>query len=246
MKSHSKCILFVGGVGSGKTLLALDTVWQDFKQTGQKKLFTNHPVRKESLPDVDIVEWSAMEETLNFTCGVWFVDECDNWLNSRKASSLSDDARTKIKEHRKDHLTAYFTTQHVSMVDRVFRFFFDEVRVVERYTIPLVAWFAPRTRRPTRRCKHCGKVPPDGWGDDSNWFKRLLGFGTLFTWKVYPKDVLGEVEGSSAEEVELKGIEPIGGGWKFFNNEMIERYDTGYKTSRKALNDAKSRGTYQR
>lgn len=248
--SHSKAILFVGGVGSGKTLLMLDEVRRDFELSGAKYLYTNHPVNSSALPPgVQVVDWSDMASTHDFVCGAWVLDECDNWLNSRKASLLSDDARTKIKEHRKDHLRAYFTTQHTSMVDRVFRFFFDEVRVVERVSIPFLGFFFPSMIRPTLRCAHCGMVRPDGVGDNEGW-RRYLGFATVFFWKVYPPDVLGEIESTNASVIEERAgrasQEPLKTGWRFFNNRMIQIYDTSHKTARRALEDMKKTGKYNR
>jgi len=99
--------------------------------------------------------------------------------------------------------------------------------------------------RPTLRCKHCGQIRPDGVGDNEGW-RRYLGFATIFFWKTYPPDVLGEIESTSGAAIEERAQEPTSRGWRFYNNRMIELYDTSHKTAGRALDDAKKRGTYQR
>lgn len=274
-------ILWVGGVGSGKTILAFDEIrrflegeeaFRKIKVTESKNklfkkvlillgykdvpapapdvecfnLFTNHPCNPESFPEqVKIREWSRIEEVHDFACGAWFLDEIDNWLNSRKSTSLSDDARLKIKEHRKDHLRGFATTQHVSMVDRVFRFFFDEVRVCQMYRIPILGYIFPDTVRPTLACKGCRRIRPDGVGDQATLIGKILGMGTVLTWKVYPPDVLGDIESTSGLEIE-KQVEPTSSGWRLFSGRMIRAYDTSFKTATHALHDIKERGIYNK
>lgn len=232
--------MYVGGVGQGKTALAVLACMMDDGDF----VYTNTPLNPDYFPHKKIVEWTDLDEVEYATCGVWLMDEADMWLDSRKFSTLNDVARRKLKEHRKDDLRIISTTQHVSFVDRVFRILCDEVRVVKKFSMPFLGWFVPSAIRPTLVCKHCGRTRPDGIGDDSSRLKRWLGFATIYTWDIFPASVLGKDENANAQDTQAEESDGtderasktkrLGGGWKLFSMKFIGAYDTSCKTSQKA------------
>ena len=243
-------IMYVGGVGMGKTALAVYACQQDHGDN----VFSNIPLNQEYFPNPDrkgtfknIIEWIALDDLEHATCGVWFMDEADMWLDSRKFSSLNDVARRKLKEHRKDDIRIISTTQHVSFVDRVFRILCDEVRVVSRRSWPFIGWIWPSCVRPDMNCPHCGRMRPDGMGDRHYWWQRWLGMGTVYTWDVYPASILGASEDASGKDLEREEEESVdeegnptrpskrlGHGHKLFNMSFAGAYDTSAKASQAA------------
>lgn len=242
-------IMYVGGVGMGKTALAVLACQQDKGDF----VYTNIPLNAEFFPNPykpgetkGIIEWTSLDDVEHAHCGVWFMDEADMWLDSRKFSTLNDIARRKLKEHRKDDIRIISTTQHVSFVDRVFRILCDEVRVVQKRSWPFIGWIWPSCVRPDMYCAHCGRLRPDGQGDARFWWQRWLGFGTIYTWDVFPASVLGKDESASAadtrreeEDVDEEGnprtpSKRIGHGHKLFNMSFAAAYDTSCKASQKA------------
>lgn len=242
--------MYVGGVGMGKTALAVLACQKDRGDF----VYSNIPLNQQFFPNKHkpgemkgIIQWRTLDEVEHAVCGVWLMDEADMWINSRKFASMPDVARNKLKEHRKDDIRIVSTTQHVGFVDSIFRTLCDEVRIVTRRSWPVIGWIWPSCVRPDMRCAHCGEIRDDGIGDRAKWWQRWLGMGTIYTWDVYPASVLGESEDASgrdlarqeSENVDEDGnpTQPskrIGHGSKLFNLDFALAYDTSCKASQSA------------
>lgn len=226
-------IIFTGAVGCGKTNLAVQECIRDDGDFIYSNIGLNQDlVDKVSKRPKKVVEYDNFEQLKEAVCGAWLVDEAHLFLDARKYDSLDQFAKRKLIEHRKDDLAVYSTTQDLSFIDKVFRVLADEVRVVSRFSLPLVGFIWPRSRRPSIICKHCNRYRRDGIGDDSTWWKRCLGFGTVFRWKVYPPTIIKEAEQASGEDIE--DIKCKGVGWRLFDIRFASTYDSGAKVSEKA------------
>lgn len=249
-------IMYVGGVGTGKTYCAIAAALED----DGDYIVSNQPLRLDlmdkefgvELPDRDVLtdqqvidkgskavktyqdfEDDAFKEA---KCGVLFIDEAPLFMDARKWDSLSDEARSKIIEHRKDDIDVYSTAQHVSFVDKLFRIMTDEVRLVRKESWPLLGYLWPHSVRPTIWCQ-CGRMRRDGVGDESAWWKRLLGFGTIYRWRIYSPTILGDEQDIAGTD--LPESAELGSGRRLFDIRLARIYDTGHKLSGVARNRKK-------
>jgi len=241
--------MYVGPVGSGKTYNAVAHAVEDAGDL----ITTNTPIVETRLTEwladnaalsarlfalADgttgefrkyVVQWSAFndEVAIGARCGVLLIDEAPLWLDARKFDMLSGDARRKIIEHRKDDLVIISTAQDVAFIDKVFRLLCDEIRLVRQVSFPIIGWIWPTCKRPTIVCAKCGRVRRDGHGDDRGW-RRVLGFGTFYTWTTFKAKDLIDAQDTSGEAAEAKSI---GGGWRRFDIRVASLYDTSKKLS---------------
>jgi len=218
-------IMTMGSVGSGKTLMAIEETLQSFK-IGYN-VYSNINL---NLPKPwKLHKWQNFSEIKDAKCGVLFIDEASMYLDSRKFASLEDDIKDLIKEHRKHHLRIITTTQDVSFIDKIFRILCDEVRIMKKYNLPFIGWFIKDCIRPNIVCKDCGIIrEDDGIGDQSTKLKKLLGFGTIYTYSVYPATIIGEQEDASGNELERKNIPALRSGWFLWSN---KKFGNIYNTS---------------
>jgi len=250
IKRTSMHIMYVGSVGAGKTYCAVS---EALKSSGDF-IYTNQPFNLDSYQifcsslEVDkktIVDWTdfSNEVVVDSHCGVLLIDEAPLWLDARKWDSLSPDARRKIVEHRKDDLIIISTAQDISFVDKVYRLLTDEVRLVRSISFPFIGWIWPYCKRPSIICSYCGKVRRDGVGDDSNWLKRLFGFGTFYRWNVYSPKILAQEQSVSGDEISEN--RSLGSGRRLFDIRVANVYDTSKKLSQIASDAVKQRHAHK-
>lgn len=262
-------IMYVGSVGAGKTYCA---VAEAIKDAGDY-IVTNQPIDSQKLAKIfgiteDITTLEDKEQIEKGTkaiqiwkdfsdeivrearCGTLLIDEAPLWLDARKWDTLSQDARQKIIEHRKDDLLIVSTAQDVSFIDKVYRILADEVRVVHKISLPFIGFIFPHSRRPTIWCCNCGRMRRDGVGDDSSKLKRLLGFGTVYIWDVFKPTVLAKEEDASGSDIPEE--KAIGHGFRLYDHRIADAYDTSRKLSAVAKSaleerrDAKRLEAYKR
>lgn len=241
-------VMYVGPVGAGKTFCA---VADALKDEGDY-IITNQPIDVEKLhahlglrtdlyreEDEKQIEeggkvvkiWRDFKDECvrDARCGTLLIDEAPLWLDARKWDSLDDSARRKIIEHRKDDLYIVSTAQDVSFIDKVYRVLADEIRIVERKSLPIIGWIFPYSKRPTIICCHCGRVRRDGVGDNSSWWKKALGFGTYYRWDVFTPNILSQQQDAAGKE--LPQERRIGHGRRLFDIRIADVYDTSRKLS---------------
>jgi len=221
--------LIVGGVGSGKTYNIMVQI-----DRSDPTLFPNVYANMDmKIPGRNFVKWIDPDLVKDFNCGYLIVDEADMLFNSRNYANLNETFRNMLKEHRKHHLRIFYTTQHLSFLDKVMRIFLDEVWLVKKYSVPFLGWLDPDTVRPDIICKHCNKMrPDDGMGDRHKWYHRWLGFGTFYMWRIYPPSILRDEE--DMKEIEEMDIQSRGWGWARFSLKIAQMYDTSAKVSEDA------------
>jgi len=217
--------LIVGDVGAGKTYTALATIYHN-KDKGYSNVYPNFAMR---MPGREIHQWLDPKTLKTANCGYLVIDEADMWFNSRNYATLDDVFRNLLKEHRKHHLRIIYTTQHLSMIDKIMRIFLDDVKVVKKYSLPFIGWIWKKCVRKDIRCKHCGLVRvDDGRGDRDTWWKQMFGFGTIYIWQTFPTTILREEENTDAVQ---ERIEPIKSGVFLYDHAIACLYDTSGKVS---------------
>lgn len=226
-------ILYVGGVGSGKTLALVHDAITDAGDF----IYSNFDIDVEGVkasddPDGDdkkLVRWKSFDdETVrDAKCGALLIDEAPLWLDARKWETLNPEARRKLLEHRKDDLIIIGTSQHISFIDKIFRLMTDEIRLVKICSLPFIGWIWPKCVRPTQWCEHCGRVRRDGHGDDIG-LRRVFGFGSYIKWETYAGADLERLQATSGED---ERPEPLRTGRRLFDIEVARRYSTVDKLS---------------
>jgi len=222
-------ILIVGSVGAGKTYNAVAQIAKN-KDKGYQNVYANMDMMHDKLL---IHKWLDPAELKDANCGYVLVDEADMWFNSRNYAQLDETFRNLLKEHRKHHLRIIYTTQHLSMIDKIMRIFLDEVWLVKKVSFPIIGWIWPKCVRPDIVCHHCGLVRiDDGRGDRDTPLKRWLGFGTFYVWSVYPTSSLRDEE--DMQEIEEMDVKRKGWGVRLFDLEIARMYDISEKVSEHA------------
>jgi len=242
-------IMWVGPVGSGKTYNAVADALEDAGDW----ITTNTPIDAESVNDwifqnprkakrmfaladgtiketkKNVALWQDFnqQEFIDARCGVIFIDEAPMWLDARKFDVLSQRAKNKLLEHRKDDAKFISTSQDVSFIDKIFRILADEIRIVRQACLPFIGWIWPFCVRPTIVCSCCGRVRRDGLGDDHGW-RRYLGLGTIYTWSTFKAKDLLDSQDNTGEAVEARSI---GGGMRLFDIRVAAAYSTSLKLS---------------
>lgn len=231
-------VFYVGGVGSGKTY-ALARQAHRVVRLRRYNVTANFTIR---LPEnINFTEWNQPEDDAfkNLKCGFHLTDEAGIFFDSRKHKSLSDDARRKAIEHRKDDCHMFMAVQTMRYVDAVFRGIAGTVaRVMTSVKVPFLGWFFPRSRILTKKCQHgCDEVPLDVVPDDLGW-RKWFGFGTIFIWRQYPAADLME---EGADDQALRGGRAPGAtpllpqkvGWFMYDQVVGASYESHEKISHK-------------
>jgi len=246
--------MWVGPVGSGKTYNAVADALEDagdfittntpIDETAVNEWLAENPRKSKRIFMLADGSVKEQKKTINLwqdfnapsfvqaKCGVIFIDEAPMWLDARKFDVLSQEAKNKLLEHRKDDAKFLSTSQDVSFIDKIFRILADEIRIVRQASLPIVGWLWPTCVRPTIVCFCCGRIRRDGLGDDHGW-RKYIGLGTLYTWSTFKAKDLLDAQDATGEAVEARSI---GGGMRLFNIHVAAAYSTSLKLSATAKN----------
>lgn len=85
--------------------------------------------------------WSHIHEWEHFVAGNILVDELTVYFNPRQWDLLSDDTEVKLRQHGKEDLDIWGTTQHYSRIDVAMR------QIVEKFYIVTTVFGSPDNKK---------------------------------------------------------------------------------------------------
>lgn len=157
---------YFGDVGSGKTFMLAWHAFHIRRTLNRVNVWANFGLM---LPaGINYYQWKSTkdENFKNSKCGLLICDEAGLLFNSRKASELSEEAKERIVQHRKDDLHIVLAAQSVKYMDLMFREQGAVAFHMRAIKIPLLGFFFPDSVVRTRKCACCGHVPLDVHPDD--------------------------------------------------------------------------------
>jgi hypothetical protein len=164
--------------------------------------------------------------------GIDYVDEMQDYFGARDFKKFEKTSIRWWTQHRHYDKVIISNTQHPDFVDKICRILTNEVWFPQMLSLPFLGWVLPSSRRPPQFMGE-GRdraARRDAMGDTFNWYRRLLGFGTVFVVWVYPPSILGEHEDLTPEAVAMRKKSRL--RWLphfvFFNIKFARRYDSGH------------------
>jgi len=215
MASGYASICFSGDFGTGKTYgMVRQSLLDPHKRIWAPKSM------KLNLPDDYTVDYfDHPSELLYATHGTAIIDEADLYFDSRSQGPMDIQFKKAMKQARKRHLKVLYGVQHYGSLKKENRQYVGEVRVCDRFSVPMLPFFCPTSRRAEYRCEY-GVLSDDQTGD--RW-----GFGTVFLWRSYPPALIRDDESMASDDVKANEKVPmLGWGLYPFDLKIGQAYNT--------------------
>ena len=106
--------LITGLTGSGKTWLAVKSLYRDWQ--GGATIFANFPLCFDK-DNTNVQYFNQLSELYHLNNGVICIDEAQKLLDARRWASLPISFAEKIAQHRKHFLDIVSTTQDIGHID---------------------------------------------------------------------------------------------------------------------------------
>lgn len=181
-------IVYSGDFGSGKSYAMVKDALAD----PHKRIYAPSTLELTLPPEYKVIYYDHPSELKKAGHGVALVDEADLYFDSRQQGQLDLPFKLSMKQARKRHLKIIYGVQHYGSLKKENRQYVKEVRVCDRLTLPVQAFY-PASHRKPHRCLE-GVLSDDQRGD---WF----GFGTVFLWRSFPPELLRDEENMQATGV---------------------------------------------
>lgn len=222
-------VVYCGEFGSAKTFMAV----YDCVIDKGKNIWTNQPIDQEMVNALkknpqkkEIKNFSEIHElTGEIMCGKVLLDEAQDSISSHeRTKDIPESFRRLFRQQRKLDLDFVMTTHRIKDIAPYFRSTTREVRVCQIRSLPFVGFFFAKAVRPPVFCSECGEVMRDCDGDQSTFWRRIFGFGTLITYNAYSPDVIDAV-GASDDGMEEYSLRK---GFRLFDIDIANAYNTKY------------------
>lgn len=192
-------IAYSGDFGSGKTY----NMVKDAIADPHMRLYVPRTMEMDLPKKYRVIYYDEPAELRRAGHGTALVDEADLFFDSRERGPLDRPFKLAMKQARKRHLKVIYGVQHYGSLKKENRQYVREVRLCDRFSLP-IATFYPNSHRAPHRCEE-GVLSDDQKGD-------VWGFGTVFMWRAYPPELLRDEETMQASGVKnnkrviIKGI----------------------------------------
>lgn len=224
-------VMYVGEFGNGKTFNAImDALLDDGDY-----IYTNQPIDGElakecGFQEKEIVTFDSLKDIDydSVKCGIFLLDECQFFVGSgMKKGELPKKLSKLVYQKRKIDVDFIYTTPASADVAKAFRRITHEIRLVKRISLPIIGFVFKKCVMPTCNCASCNRKERDQRPDDDRWWKRILGFGTVFQRLVLAPDIVLKMDDANGFNIEDDDV--LRKSYRLFNVEVAKCYGTHYR-----------------
>lgn len=226
-------LLICGRKGAGKTATLVRILLEDRAdfivsniELDFERFIAFRKSQGRDVSNVKVFKRDSQSSFGEFHCAVRGHDEIGIEYQARSFGDRSPEKKKGLevmKEERKDDSRQVSTCQMYRDVDVLASGMHERViQLRPLLSLPFIGWINPDCVRPTIVCSGCGKIHRHGKGNQSTFFERSLGFGTVVLWDEIDPELSASARSMTQENEDVI----VDSGWFFWSQKSAEVYRT--------------------